>query len=61
MCPPMLGLPTFVYTFANRETFYLVGNIFSIASFFLSIFVLWNVRKLPGDWTSSRKTTIAET
>ncbi len=42
----MLGLPTFVNTFANRETFYVVGNFFSIASFILSIFVLWNIRKL---------------
>lgn len=46
MCPPMLGLPTFLDTFATRETFYIVGNIFSIASFILSIFVLWNIRKL---------------
>ncbi len=46
MWPPMLGLPTFVNNLANRETFYIVGNIFSIASFFLSLFVLWNIRKL---------------
>jgi len=42
----MSGLPTIIDNFANRETFYIIGNIFSIASFILSIFVLWNIRKL---------------
>lgn len=32
--------------FLSRETLYVVSSIFSIASFVLSIFVLWNVRKL---------------
>jgi hypothetical protein len=42
----MSGLPTIVDNFTNRETFYIVGNIFSIAGFILSVFVLWNIRKL---------------
>jgi len=42
----MSGLPTIVNNVANRETFYIIGNIFSIASFILSIIVLWNIRKL---------------
>jgi len=42
----MSGLPTIVDNLANRETFYIIGNIFSIASFILSIIVLWNIRKL---------------
>jgi hypothetical protein len=42
----MMGFPTFVSDLANRETFFIVGNIFSIASFILSVFVLWNIRNL---------------
>src|SRR5260370_9506588 len=42
----MTDLPTSVKNLLNRETFYIIGNIFSIASFILSIFVLWNIRKL---------------
>jgi hypothetical protein len=42
----MAELPTIAQNLLNRETFYVIGNIFSIASFILSIFVLWNIRKL---------------
>jgi predicted nucleic acid-binding Zn-ribbon protein len=42
----MLDLPTTVRNLLTRETFYVIGNVFSIASFILSIFVLWNIRKL---------------
>jgi hypothetical protein len=42
----MTDLPTLVRNLVSRETFYIIGNVVSIASFILSIFVLWNVRKL---------------
>src|SRR6266852_8606829 len=42
----MTDLPTSVKNLLNRETFYIIGNVFSILSFILSIFVLWNIRKL---------------
>src|SRR2546428_14178077 len=42
----MLHLPATLTNLLNRETFYVIGNIFSIASFILSAFVLWNIRKL---------------
>src|SRR5260370_34258192 len=42
----MTDLPTSVKNLLNRETFYIIGNIFYIASFVLSVFVLWNIRKL---------------
>ena len=42
----MIDLPATVRNLLSRETFYIIGNVFSIASFVLSIFVLWNIRKL---------------
>lgn len=42
----MIDLPTTAKSLLSRETFYIIGNMFSIASFILSIFVLWNIRKL---------------
>ena len=42
----MSGLSSIIKELFTRENFYIVGNIFSIASFILSIFVLWNIRKL---------------
>jgi hypothetical protein len=42
----MIGLPTTLVNFLTRENFYIIGNIFSIASFVLSMIVLWNIRKL---------------
>lgn len=35
-----------VKNLVDREKFYFIGNVFSIASFILSIVVLWNIRKL---------------
>src|SRR5438046_7508344 len=42
----MAGLSSIIKGLFTRENFYIVGNVFSIASFVLSIFVLWNIRKL---------------
>src|SRR5882672_2267297 len=42
----MTSLSSIIKELYTRENFYVVGNIFSIASFILSIFVLWNIRKL---------------
>jgi hypothetical protein len=39
-------VPTLIESFLTRDNFSTLGTIFSIASFVLSIFVLWNVRKL---------------
>jgi hypothetical protein len=41
-----MNLPTTLENLLTRETFYIIGNIFSIAGFVLSAFVLWNIRKL---------------
>ena len=42
----MSRLSSIIKELFTRENFFIVGNIFSIASFILSIFVLWNIRKL---------------
>src|ERR1041384_7057653 len=42
----MDGLPSSVKNLFTRENFYIIGNLFSIASFIVSIFVLWNIRKI---------------
>ena len=42
----MEGFLSSIRNLSAREAFYVIGNIFSIASFILSIFVLWNIRKL---------------
>jgi hypothetical protein len=41
-----MNLPPILERLLTRETFYIIGNTFSIASFVLSVFVLWNIRKL---------------
>jgi hypothetical protein len=40
------ALTRIIQNLLSRETFFVVGNLFSIASFVLTIFVLLNVRKL---------------
>src|ERR1043165_2732326 len=42
----MDGLPSIFKNLFTRENFYVIGNVFSIASFIISIFVLWNIRKI---------------
>lgn len=42
----MDALTSIVRKFLSRETFFIVGNLLSIASFVLTIFVLLNLRKL---------------
>lgn len=42
----MDGLPSIVKNIFTRDNFYVIGNLFSIASFVISVFVLWNVRKI---------------
>ena len=42
----MLGLPAPLQNLLTLETFYIIANILSIASFILSVIVLWNIRKL---------------
>lgn len=42
----MFRLTWIVQSLFSREAFFIAGNVFSIASFILSVIVLWNVRKL---------------
>ena len=42
----MTSLSDIIQSFLTRENFFVIGNLFSIASFILSIVVLWNIRKL---------------
>jgi hypothetical protein len=42
----MTGLLPPLENLLTLETFYIIGNVFSIVSFILSILVLWNIRKL---------------
>lgn len=42
----MEHLTSAIQSLLTRETFFVLGNLFSIASFILTIFVLLNVRKL---------------
>lgn len=42
----MEHLTSAIQTLLNRENFFVIGNLFSIASFILTIVVLLNVRKL---------------
>lgn len=42
----MQGLSPISEKLFTRESFYIVGNLFSIASFIISIFVLWNIRTI---------------
>src|SRR5882724_10049236 len=42
----MSRLSSIIKELFTRENFYIVGNVFSIASFVISVFVLWNIRNL---------------
>ena len=42
----MTRLSSVLYSVLTREGFAVLANVFSIASFILTIFVLWNIRKL---------------
>jgi hypothetical protein len=41
-----MDLPSVLNSLFKLETFFIIGNLFSIASFIISVFVLWNIRKL---------------
>lgn len=42
----MPSLSSVIERLLTRDNFYIVGNIFSIGSFIISVFVLWNVRTI---------------
>jgi hypothetical protein len=42
----MADLPSVLKSLFTLQNFYIIGNVLSIASFILSIIVLWNIRKL---------------